>query len=252
MRYNLTWYHNIVDQNRYAFDCMLDKLKSETDYYKDRMFNETFVDDNCMDFFYAEKDVYKSRITAMQEKLDKDTETMDTKLILKRIQIDKVLDQQKSLNDEIERFHKEEEEMRERLAKEEKEAEMKRIVSKDFILRTFHREQSCFSYYNRKKKRKRKKDWKRRQQKQRKNQLSQELSRGLSQVLNQKLSRGLSQVLNQVTSQVPSQVPSQESSQEPSQEPSQELNRKPNRLLKKLVKKGSNFKSEYHQENKDI
>ena len=112
---------------------MLEKQRRQISDYDDRLFDETCVDDNCMDFFYAEKDVYKSRITEMQEKFDKDTETMDTKLILKRIQIDKILDQQKSLNDEIERFHKEEEQMRERLAKEEMEAERKRIVSRNFI-----------------------------------------------------------------------------------------------------------------------
>lgn len=114
---------------------MLEKQKREISGYTQALYEETFIDDCCMDFFYAQSQAYKSRIAIMQHKLDKETEIMETKLILKRIEIDKVNDQIKALNEEIERFHRREEKMRERLAKEEMEAQLLRMVSRSAYLK---------------------------------------------------------------------------------------------------------------------
>uniref|UniRef100_A0A1A9WL42 Uncharacterized protein n=1 Tax=Glossina brevipalpis TaxID=37001 RepID=A0A1A9WL42_9MUSC len=124
-RYQLNWYRTKLHQTQLKMEIMQKSFNSNINAFMRRTFEEERCSSSCMDFFYTMIEKLKINIQAMQTKYDTDYEQAENKLNLKRMQIEKLKDQQRYQSEQIIRFHEEIEAMRIReiKAKEKQERE---------------------------------------------------------------------------------------------------------------------------------
>uniref|UniRef100_A0A1A9ZFI9 Uncharacterized protein n=1 Tax=Glossina pallidipes TaxID=7398 RepID=A0A1A9ZFI9_GLOPL len=124
-RYQLNWYRTKLHQSQLRMDSMQNYFNSSISKFMSQTVDEERCSSSCMDFFYTMNEKLKRNIQRMQANYDADYEVAENKLNLKRMQIEKLKDQQRYQREQILRFHEEIEAMRirELKAQERKERE---------------------------------------------------------------------------------------------------------------------------------
>uniref|UniRef100_A0A1A9UTF0 Uncharacterized protein n=1 Tax=Glossina austeni TaxID=7395 RepID=A0A1A9UTF0_GLOAU len=124
-RYQLNWYRTKLHQTQLKMDSMQNYFNSSINTFISQTVDEERCSSSCMDFFYTMNEKLKRNIQTMQANYDADYEIAENKLNIKRMQIEKLKDQQRYQCEQIIRFHEEIEAMRirELKAQERKERE---------------------------------------------------------------------------------------------------------------------------------
>ncbi|XP_037805932.1 uncharacterized protein LOC119600009 [Lucilia sericata] len=124
MRYQINWYQYLTEQAEVQKTLKDNAIQHKIDQYKFKMLIEKMSADNISDVYYTLAEQHKHDLDALQNRFDSELDKIDNEISYVRLQIAKLIEQQRILSEQIEEFH---EQIRKRLEKEEYERQQQEL-----------------------------------------------------------------------------------------------------------------------------
>ncbi|XP_023306513.2 uncharacterized protein LOC111688258 [Lucilia cuprina] len=121
MRYQINWYQYQTEQTEVQKSLKENEIQHEIDQYKLKMLIEKMSADNMRDVYYTLAEQHKQDLDVMQNRFDSELDKIDNEISYIRLQIAKLIEQQRILGEKIEGFH---EQIKKRLELEEHERQL--------------------------------------------------------------------------------------------------------------------------------